>query len=55
MRVVMLEMLANKGDQKGLMHKLRDIFSRYLILQPNIFGIGINFNEIIKVKDPRKE
>lgn len=42
------DMIANKSDSDSLIQRIVKGMSRYLIIQPNIFGIGININEIIK-------
>ncbi len=41
-------MIANKSDSDSLIQRIVKGMSRYLIIQPNLFGIGININEIIK-------
>lgn len=49
-RISLLEMLSMRKRPKGLLERFRESVSRYMILQPNFFGIGININEIIKPK-----
>ena len=51
-KITLLDMLTNKKPAKHLLSKLREIISKYLILQPNFFGLGINLNAIISPKDP---
>jgi len=47
-RFALYDMIANKSDSDSLLQRIIKGMSRYLILQPNIFGIGININEIIE-------
>ena len=54
-RTSLLEMLSAKNSSKGILHRFRESVSRYLILQPNFFGVGINLNEIIKPRNKNKE
>lgn len=42
------EMIDKSSDADSLIKRILNGMSRCLILQPNIFGIGININEIIK-------
>jgi len=42
------DMINKKSDPDSLIQRILKGMSRYLILEPNIFGIGININEIIK-------
>jgi len=42
------DMINKKSDPDSLIQRIIKGMSRYLIIQPNIFGIGININEIIK-------
>jgi len=42
------DMITKKSDPDSLIQRIIKGMSRHLILQPNIFGIGININEIIK-------
>jgi hypothetical protein len=44
-------MITEKSDPDSLIQRIIKGMSRYLILQPNIFGIGININEIIKSRE----
>lgn len=53
-RIILLDFLSNKKEKKTLIYMLRDFISRYFILQPNIFGIGININQIIAPKESKK-
>ena len=47
-RLALYDMIANKSNSDSLIQRIIKGMSRYLILQPNIFGIGININEIIE-------
>jgi len=47
-RFALYDMIANKSDPDSLIQRIIKGMSRYLILQPSIFGIGININEIIE-------
>ena len=38
-------------ENETLLMKFRKFAAEKLILQPNIFGIGINFNAILKQKE----
>jgi len=49
------EMINKRSDADSLIKRILNGMSRYLILQPNIFGIGININEIIKSSMHDKE
>jgi tetratricopeptide (TPR) repeat protein len=42
------EMINEKSDPGSLIQRIFNGVNHYLILQPNLFGIGININEIIK-------
>ena len=50
-RFALYDMITEKSDPDSLIQRIIKGMSRYLILQPNIFGIGININEIIKSKE----
>jgi tetratricopeptide (TPR) repeat protein len=49
-RISLLEMLSSKEESRHFLQNVRDSMSKYLLLQPNFFGFGININEIIKPK-----
>lgn len=48
--IALMEMVARGKDSTTIPQMLRDAISKYLLLQPNFFGLGINLNEIIKPK-----
>lgn len=50
-RFALYDMITEKSDPDSLIQRIIKGMSRYLILQPNIFGIGININEIIKSRE----
>ena len=47
-RISIYDMIANKSSNKSIFNKIRSINAKIFVLQSNIFGLGINFNEIIK-------
>lgn len=47
-RFALYDMIANKSDPNSIIQRIIKGMSHYLILQPSIFGIGINIDEIIK-------
>ena len=49
-RSLLLDFIASKQESETILMKWRKFASEKLILQPNICGIGINFNEILKPK-----
>lgn len=54
-RISLFEMLSTTKPSQGLLERFRKSISRYLVLQPNFFGIGININEIIKPPKSNKD
>lgn len=53
-RIALMEMVANGKDSTTRLKVLRESISKYLIFQPNFFGLGINLNELIKPKKHTK-
>lgn len=49
-RIALMEMVASGKDSTTIPKVLREAISKYLLLQPNFFGLGINLNELIKPK-----
>jgi len=47
-RSLLLNFISEKQSPKSLLTKLRKFAAEKLILQPTIFGIGINLNELIR-------
>ena len=55
-RFALVEMIADGKDSISILQRFREVVSKYLLLQPNFFGLGINFNELIAPKKhDRKE
>lgn len=55
-RFTLMEMIAGGKDSISVLKRFREVVSKYLLLQPNFFGLGINLNELIAPKKPdRKE
>jgi len=50
-RSLLLDFIASKQEGETLLMKLRRFAAEKLILQPNICGIGINLNDILKPKE----
>jgi tetratricopeptide (TPR) repeat protein len=53
MRIVLLDFTTHESESKTLAYKFREAVSKYILLQPNFFGLGINFNELIKPQKPK--
>ena len=55
-RSALAEMIADGKDSISILQRFREVVSKYLLLQPNFFGLGINLNELIAPKKhDRKE
>ncbi len=50
-RIALMEMLASGKDSTTILKSFRKAISKYLLLQPNFFGLGVNINELIKPKE----
>ena len=44
----------DKKDSKGIISKISKLLRRYIILQPNFFGIGMNLNNVIEDSTEKK-
>jgi hypothetical protein len=53
MRFALLDFTTHESESKTVLYKFREAVSKYTILQPNFFGLGINFNELIKPQKPK--
>jgi len=50
-RGILLDFVSKRYSVDSLSYKIRHFLAKNLILQPNAFGIGINFNEILRPKE----
>ncbi|MCK5014716.1 MAG: hypothetical protein KAS66_12955, partial [Candidatus Omnitrophica bacterium] len=54
-RSLLLDFVNEKQGSETLLSKLKKFAAENLVLQPNIFGIGINFNEMLKSSKPERQ
>lgn len=55
-RLALMDMVADNKDSSTILQSLREAISKYFVLQPNFFGLGINLNELIAPKrQPRRK
>ena len=53
-RYALMEMIVGGKNSMSILQRFRESISKYLILQPNFFGMGLNLNELIAPKKRKR-